>query len=144
MRLIASAIEVKNLDLANYYASAFKKLFDQKAIDTYKEYFVLLENANKQAEAENEKKSDNLFKKIQKNKKQAEAHSNVDPAIAKSTEKPLNLSSETNESDLTSSNKTVSKSSKNKWIKWMFGPALLFGAATGLYFLLKNRNHFRA
>ena len=143
MRLIASAIEVKNLDLANYYANAFKKLFDQKTIDAYKEYFVLLENANKLAEAENEKKSDNLFKKIQKNKKQAEAQSNIDPAIAKSTEKPLNVSSETNETDVTSNTKSISKN-KNKWIRWIFGPALLFGAATGLFFLLKNRKHFKA
>jgi hypothetical protein len=101
-----------------------------------------LENANKKSEAE----KDEFYKKMQKNKKASESKldNNGQANTSSSTMKePLNVSQQSDDtSGLSPNSKSVSKPSKRKWTQWLFGPVLLFTAATGLFFLLKNKHKF--
>jgi hypothetical protein len=87
---------------------------------------------------------------MQKNKKAAEtkqetpAQVNTNNTSSSTAKEPLNASQQSADTSGSSPNSNcVSKPSKRKWTQWLFGPALLFTAATGLFFLLKNKHKFR-
>jgi len=86
---------------------------------------------------------------MQKNKKAAETKQDTNGQVNTSNtssstfKQPLNVSQQSADSSGVSPNSSsVSKPSKKKWTQWLFGPVLLFTAATGLFFLLKNKHKF--
>jgi hypothetical protein len=151
IRIIFSAIQLNNLDLANSTAEEFKNKFAQTTVNNHKEHLILLEQANNKAKAEKEEKIRAAKEKAAANAK-AGANASASNANGTSTTAsiPLKESNNCNNSqqsnDTTSAsnpNNSVSKTSKRRWFNWVFGPALLISAASGLFFLLKNKNKFR-
>jgi hypothetical protein len=134
---------MQNIDLANFYADSFRKQFGQDVLNKYKEYFDLLEKENKKRDEIREKESDELFKKMSKNKKNAE-----NKETAPKTGTPQTEGKDLNKSDVSTATTTagdgkVSKPAKRNLMKWIFGPFLFLGAATGFFLLMKYRSSFR-
>ena len=151
IRIILSAVQLNNLDLANSTAEEFKKKFGQATIDKCREHFIMLEQANNKFKAEKEEKIRIANAKAAANAKAtANASASNTNGNSSTTSTPVKESNNLNNSqqsiDTTSAsnpNNSVSKTSKRRWFNWVFGPALLLSAATGLFFLLKNKNKFR-
>jgi hypothetical protein len=150
IRIIFSAIQLNNLDLANSTAEEFKKKFTQATVNNHKEHLILLEQANNKAKAEKEEKIRAAKEKAAANAKataNASASNGNGTSSTASTpvKESINLNNSQQSIDTTSASNpnSVSKTSKRRWFNWVFGPALLISAATGLFFLLKNKNKFR-
>lgn len=132
----------KNLYLANTFAEMFRKTFDSKTIEQHREFLLLLDNANKEAEKE-KGTSDEFLKKLQKNKKQAENSQSTGSIDSKGKSEQL-----TNSQDLDSANTStnskggkVAKPSRSRW-GWIFGSMLMITSGVGFYLLLRNKNRF--